>query len=178
MATPVELPKAGNTVEECLIARWLKREGDSVAAGDIVAEIETDKATFEITAPTGGTMLATFFAEGALVPVFTTVCVIGAAGEDVEGFRPDAVGSRDSRIVIRKDQERRPDPEPRIPNPEPRIPIASTLSPRARKFAAARAFSTAAGGGRGPGGGAFCTGGPPARAAGAGPATTAPPPPR
>ena len=95
MATPVELPKSGNTVEECLIGRWVKREGDVVAAGDVVAEVETDKATFEIVAPVGGTVLATFFDAGALVPVFTTVCVIGEPGEAVDGFRPRSDGIRD-----------------------------------------------------------------------------------
>ena len=88
MATPVELQKSGNTVEECVISRWVTRTGDIVAIGDVVAEVETDKATFEITAPVGGTVLATFFEEGALVPVFTTVCVIGKLGEAIETFRP------------------------------------------------------------------------------------------
>ena len=88
MATPVEAPKLGNTVEECLVSRWAKHKGDSVAAGDLVAEIETDKATFEVTAPVDGVVLETFFDEGALVPVFTNLFVIGAAGESAEGFRP------------------------------------------------------------------------------------------
>jgi len=51
MATPVEVPKLGNTVEECLIAKWRKHKGEQVSAGEVVAEIETDKATFEVTAP-------------------------------------------------------------------------------------------------------------------------------
>ena len=71
MATPVEVPKLGNTVEECIVARWCKRKGDAVLAGDVIAEIETDKATFEVTAPVNGTLIATFFDEGALAPVFT-----------------------------------------------------------------------------------------------------------
>ena len=70
MATPVEVPKLGNTVEECLIAKWRKHKGEQVSAGEVVAEIETDKATFELPAPVGGTLLDTFFPEGALVPVF------------------------------------------------------------------------------------------------------------
>ncbi len=57
MATPVEVPKVGNTMEECIVSRWLKRKGDSVSAGDVVAEIETDKTTFEISAPVAGTIL-------------------------------------------------------------------------------------------------------------------------
>ena len=82
MATPVELPQLGNTVEECVISKWLKHEGDAVAAGDVVAEVETDKTTFEVTAPVSGIVLATFFDEGAIVPVFTKIFVIGEAGEE------------------------------------------------------------------------------------------------
>src|SRR5436309_11689349 len=94
MATPVEAPKLGNTVEEVLIARWAKRKGDAVTAGELVAEIETDKATFELTAPVSGILLETFFEEGALVPVFTNLFVIGEPGENGDAFRPgaDAVG--------------------------------------------------------------------------------------
>jgi len=92
MATPVEAPKLGNTVEECLIAKWLKAKGDAVSSGETVAEIETDKATFELPAPVGGTLLDTFFPEGALVPVFTVICVIGEPGENVEALRPKAAG--------------------------------------------------------------------------------------
>ena len=51
MATPVEAPKLGNTVEECLIAKWIKAKGDPVSSGETIAEIETDKATFELPAP-------------------------------------------------------------------------------------------------------------------------------
>src|SRR5262245_42691624 len=88
MATPVEAPKLGNTVEEVLVARWSKRKGDPVSAGDLVVEIETDKATFEVTAPVDGALLETFFEEGALVPVFTNLFVIGDPGESIEAFRP------------------------------------------------------------------------------------------
>ncbi len=90
MPTPVEVPKLGNTVEECLISRWAKRKGDAVAAGELVAEIETDKATFEVTAPVDGTLLETFFPEGALVPVYTNLFVIGEPTESAESFRPKA----------------------------------------------------------------------------------------
>ena len=51
MAIPVEVPKLGNTVEECLIAKWRKQKGERVAAGEIVAEIETDKATLRSRRP-------------------------------------------------------------------------------------------------------------------------------
>src|SRR4029450_11760323 len=83
MATPIEMPKSGNTVDACVISRWVKRKGDSVEAGAVIAEIETDKASFEVTAPVGGTVLETYFDEGALVPVFTTICIVGEEGERV-----------------------------------------------------------------------------------------------
>src|SRR5688572_14914120 len=94
MLTAVEVPKLGNTVEECIVSRWAKRKGESVAEGELVAEIETDKATFEVTAPVAGTLLETYFDEGALVPVFTTLFVIGEPGENTDAFRPEGAGSK------------------------------------------------------------------------------------
>jgi len=88
VATPVEMPKLGNTVEQCLLVAWHKHKGDTVCSGDVLAEMETDKATFDLTAPTDGIVLELFFDDGAMVPVFTNVCVIGEAGEAVEGYRP------------------------------------------------------------------------------------------
>ena len=152
MATPLEMPKSGNTVEECIISRWTKRKGDTVSVGDVVAEIETDKATFEITAPAAGMLLDTFFDEGALVPVFTTVGVIGNAGEDVAAFRPSrgsdlGLRIRDSKTTHHAAHE---SPAPQIPNPEPQI---SAASPRARKLAGLRGIPSLAGvAGTGPGG--------------------------
>jgi pyruvate dehydrogenase E2 component (dihydrolipoamide acetyltransferase) len=89
MATTVEVPKLGNTVEDCLIATWRKHKGDTVSAGEVVAEIETDKTNFELTAPVDGVVLETFFEEGALVPVFTVICAIGSAGESSVGLGPE-----------------------------------------------------------------------------------------
>src|SRR3974390_114568 len=90
MAKPVEMPKLGNTVEDCLLAKWVKAKGDPVAEGDVIAEIETDKATFELPAPAAGVLLERFFEEGALVPVFSNICVIGEPGESVAEFAPKA----------------------------------------------------------------------------------------
>jgi pyruvate dehydrogenase E2 component (dihydrolipoamide acetyltransferase) len=149
MATPVEVPKLGNTVEECLIGRWAKRKGDAVAEGELVAEIETDKATFEVTAPVAGTLLETFFDEGALVPVFTNLFVIGAPGEPVDAFRPEKHRSLTVAAPL----------APRTDSPSNDIAPngAATVrercfSPRARRFAAQRHFHPANVAGSGPGG--------------------------
>jgi pyruvate dehydrogenase E2 component (dihydrolipoamide acetyltransferase) len=148
MATPVEAPKLGNTVEECLVSRWAKHKGDAVAAGDVVAEIETDKATFEVTAPVGGVVLETFFDEGALVPVFTNLFVIGAAGESAEGFRPGGGESQAEAAV------ERPLSVDMSVDAAGTSACATTerISPRARRFAREHRVETSAVNGSGPGG--------------------------
>ena len=88
MATPVIMPRQGQSVESCIIGQWHKQVGDKVAVGDELFSYETDKAAFDETAQVAGEMLAIFFAEGDDVPCLTTVCVIGAAGEDFAAFRP------------------------------------------------------------------------------------------
>ncbi len=88
MATVIEMPKLGNTVEECFLTAWRKQDGEAVSPGEVLADIETDKTVFELTTPVGGILLARFFDAGALVPVYTPVCVVGEAGESVEPFRP------------------------------------------------------------------------------------------
>jgi len=88
VATAVEMPKLGNTVEDCVLVAWHKHKGEPVKAGDVLAEIESDKATFELIAPAAGSLLELFFEDGAMVPVFANVCVIGEAGEATEDFRP------------------------------------------------------------------------------------------
>ena len=145
MATPVEVPKLGNTVEECIVAKWCKHKGEAVAAGDIIAEIETDKATFELPAPADGTLLETFFEEGALVPVFTNLCVIGQPGENVEAFRPRAVARVDSPPVVAQTTESQE-------SAKVSAATTSAISPRARRFADEHNFHPAAVAGSGPGG--------------------------
>src|SRR5689334_16790969 len=99
MATPVEAPKLGNSVEDIIVAKWHKRAGETAAAGDLVLEIETDKATFEVTAPVAGTILETFFAEGALVPVFTNLFVVGAPGGSIDQYRPQSPNAAEPAVV-------------------------------------------------------------------------------
>ena len=92
MAIPIEMPKLGNTVEECLLAKWLKQVGDPVAEGDIVAEIETDKATFELTSPAAGTLLGVFFNNGDTVTCFRQRLRFGDAGRKHRGIQAEEGG--------------------------------------------------------------------------------------
>ena len=89
MATPIIMPRQGQSVESCIISNWAKKVGDKVAAGDTLFTYETDKATFDEEAKVEGTMLVHFFEEGDDVPCLTNVCVIGNEGEDFSAFSPD-----------------------------------------------------------------------------------------
>ena len=93
MATPVLMPKQGNSVESCIIVQWLKNAGDAVASGEPICEIETDKSTFEVEAPAAGTLIETFFAADDDVPVMVNIAAIGDAGEDVSALRPSEAGA-------------------------------------------------------------------------------------
>ena len=88
MATPILLPKQGNTVETCLILEWKKKKGDEIKKGEVICEIETDKAVFEIESPEAGIVLETFFEEGDDVPVFTNIAVVGSIGENFDEYSP------------------------------------------------------------------------------------------
>jgi len=81
MATPVILPRQGQSVETCAIIGWRKRIGDAVTAGEVLCEVETDKASFEIEAPADGTLLAIYYEAGSQVPVLETIAAIGKPGE-------------------------------------------------------------------------------------------------
>jgi len=96
MAVEVVMPKLGNEIESCVILAWRKREGETVARGEPVCEIETDKATFEVESPASGVLLKVFFQPGDDVPVQTTIAVIGESGEDVSAISPRAKRAADA----------------------------------------------------------------------------------
>ena len=89
MAEGVLMPKAGITVEECVITEWLKKPGDQVAVGDILFTYETDKATFECESTAAGTLLEIFYNDGDEVPVLVNVCAIGNPGVDVSALNAE-----------------------------------------------------------------------------------------
>ena len=84
MATDVIMPQMGFDMKEGTLVRWIKREGDEVASGDIIAEIETDKAVVEIEAFDSGVLRQTLIGEGTTVPVGEIIAVIAGADEKLE----------------------------------------------------------------------------------------------
>ena len=88
MAQAVIFPKLGQTMEEGAIVKWLKKVGDPVVKGDILFEIETDKANLEVESFFEGVLLKIYVKEGITVPCNTVVGYVGAAGEKVPDTAP------------------------------------------------------------------------------------------
>jgi pyruvate dehydrogenase E2 component (dihydrolipoamide acetyltransferase) len=85
MAIAVEMPKMSDTMEEGVLVAWLANEGDAVAAGDVVAQVETDKATMDLEVYDDGVLLKRVVEEGASVPIGGLIAVLGKEGEDISG---------------------------------------------------------------------------------------------
>ena len=90
MANAVIMPKAGITVESCIIGSWEKKVGDQVKVGDILFTYETDKASFECESTAEGELLEIFYEEGEEVVCLQNVCAVGPHGEDCACLRPGA----------------------------------------------------------------------------------------
>ena len=88
MAEPIIMPRQGQSVESCILTEWKVNVGDQVAEGDVLAVIETDKASFDLESTAAGTVLALFWEADDDVPVLANVAVVGNEGEDVEEFKP------------------------------------------------------------------------------------------
>ena len=86
MAELIKMPRLSDTMEEGTVAKWYKKVGDSVIEGDILAEIETDKATMEFESFQEGELLYIGIQEGGTAPVDSLLAIIGEKGEDVSGM--------------------------------------------------------------------------------------------
>ena len=132
MATVVIMPRQGQSVESCVITSWAKKVGDPVHTGETLFSYETDKAAFDEEAKVDGTLLAVFYQEQDDVPCLSEVAVIGAPGEDVSGFGPQANESPTVPELV-------PEITPvaaAVPVIQTAVPAAATgISPRARMAA-------------------------------------------
>jgi pyruvate dehydrogenase E2 component (dihydrolipoamide acetyltransferase) len=90
MAEVVNMPRLSDTMEEGVVAKWLKQKGDKVEEGDILAEIETDKATMEFESFHEGTLLHIGIEEGEGAPVDSLLAIIGEEGEDISDLIENA----------------------------------------------------------------------------------------
>src|SRR6476660_4540777 len=140
MATKVVMEALSPTMEEGRLVEWKKQEGEAVAVGDVLAEVETDKAVMELVARAGGTLLKHIVEAGATVPVSEPVAVIGEPGEDsgAAGREPagrvgsGADGNRGGSAVAQqaaKDvQATQPTPDRNQPTSMPPAPSAQAVT--------------------------------------------------
>ncbi len=133
MANAVIMPKAGITVESCIIGTWEKKVGDAVKVGDILFTYETDKASFECESTEEGTLLEIFFNDGDEVPCLVNVCAIGNEGDDCSALRPDSAASEEAAPVVEEKKE-----EVKVEAVAVSTAVEgekSAISPRAKKLA-------------------------------------------
>ena len=84
MAETINMPKLGFDMAEGTLVRWVKQIGENINKGDVLAEIETDKATVEVESPASGVVLQQIVDEGSVVPVNAPIAIVGEAGEKVD----------------------------------------------------------------------------------------------
>jgi len=88
MAETISMPKLGFDMAEGLLVRWVKQVGETINKGDVLAEIETDKATVEVESSASGVVLQLIVDQGTMVPVNAPIAIVGAAGEVVSDQSP------------------------------------------------------------------------------------------
>ena len=165
MSEELTMPRLSDTMEQGTIGRWLKREGESFHEGDVIAEIETDKATMDFQAYEDGTMLRILVGDGESAALGAPIAIIGAEGEEVPADAPAAAsangGGRDNGAA-----EPAPAAEPEAKEAKEEAPVATATeeapsdggglraSPIARRMADAGGLDlrTLAGKGTGPDG--------------------------
>jgi pyruvate dehydrogenase E2 component (dihydrolipoamide acetyltransferase) len=161
MASIITMPKLSPTMEEGTLAKWTKKEGDKIAPGDIIAEVETDKANMEFPLEDEGVLLKLLVKEGDTVKLGDPVAVLGEVGEDpaeamklvggamaAKGSQPSAVSSQPQKeaaappvaATVRADNADREQGETKAPDPT-RATAKSAPAPQPK--AAPRAAASA-----------------------------------
>ncbi len=151
MAHVVAMPKLGFDMAEGKLVRWLKSEGERVEKGEILAEIETDKATVEVEAPAGGVVRKQLVGEGTAVPVGTPIAILGAADEAIDESTA-AAATPVPETAGEASEPFGPPPAAAVPLETGRLPAGVRASPLARRLAKERGLDVARLQGSGPGG--------------------------
>ena len=100
MAEIVRMPKLSDTMTEGVVAKWHKKVGDKVSEGDLLADIETDKATMEFESFVDGTLLHIGVPEGGTSPVDTVLAIFGEKGEDFSALLKEVPEEDESKVGI------------------------------------------------------------------------------
>ena len=152
MAEVINMPRLSDTMEEGTLAKWFKKVGDSVKEGEILAEIETDKATMEFESFHDGVLLHIGIDEGSTAPVDSIIAVIGSKGEDISSIiKGSNTANEEPKPEVKEEPkpEVKEEPKPEVkeePKPEVKVEVKSAIvsnesadriliSPLARKLA-------------------------------------------
>ena len=156
MAKDILMPLLSPSMTEGTLVKWLKKEGDAVKAGDILAEVETDKATMDLEAFDSGILRKILIGEGAKVPVQSRIGIIGSKDEKIDESTPAASARVEAKAEApAKKEEASAAATQAAPNPAPvATPTGGRVkaSPLARKVAAEKGVTLATLSGTGPGG--------------------------
>ena len=161
MAKEILMPRQGNTVESCLILEWHKQEGESIQAGDVLCEVETDKAAFEVESEESGTILKLLYPEGEDVAVLSPIAIVGDPGEDISEMlaaagtaETGAAETQQNSPVAEESVSSGPEKStaivPEAVSVSPAAGEQRAVSPRARHLAAAKGLDPASLSGSGP----------------------------
>jgi pyruvate dehydrogenase E2 component (dihydrolipoamide acetyltransferase) len=148
MATNIIMPQGGQDLVEGKVLRWFRAEGEAVKKGEVICEVETEKAAFDVDAPADGLLLKIVAGPGTVVPIFAVIGVVGQAGERLAAAEPAPAASEPAPTAsmdlaaIRKRLGKGPDAPTE----------AVRLSGRARKLAEERGIDVRTLRGSGPGG--------------------------
>lgn len=134
MAIAVEMPKMTDTMEEGVLVQWMVEEGSVIAAGDVIAQVETDKATMDVEAYDDGVLLKRVAVEGDALPIGGLIAVLGKAGDDIAELLARYAGNGAPAAAGPAETEP-PESVPAAPAPEP-LPSEVKASPLARRMAA------------------------------------------
>ncbi|MEK7215224.1 MAG: dihydrolipoamide acetyltransferase family protein, partial [Chloroflexota bacterium] len=152
MATEITMPRLSDTMFEGTVAKWRKQVGDQVAKGEIVVEIETDKATMELESFQSGILGRIVVPEGQTVPIGETIALLTAPGETLAAAEatpaPPTPTASAARAAAAAPATPAPSPIPATPEPEGRLKV----SPLARRLAQEQQVDLRRVSGTGPGG--------------------------
>ncbi|SVD02582.1 uncharacterized protein METZ01_LOCUS355436, partial [marine metagenome] len=138
MATAIIMPKLGQSVESCIIVEWKKEVGDEITQGEVICEVETDKALLEVDSSVSGTILEIFFQAGDEVSIQTNIAAVGALGENASYLRPSnmtsvkAMATVDNGIDVPADSHT---VDPQLLVVSKKSDLNSNISPRANALA-------------------------------------------
>ena len=159
MAETINMPKLGFDMAEGLLVRWVKQVGENINKGDVLAEIETDKATVEVESSASGVVLQLIVDQGTMVPVNAPIAIVGQAGEKVDA--PAAAPSAPSKVEgqksdVKADEKQAAPTKPEAASVQQTSAPAESgpvkASPLAKKIAKDNSVNLAAIQGTGPGG--------------------------